>query len=79
VTARVYLLFDLVNAEGAQVARKLQEQAGVVAVDVLEGPPDIVIVAEAAGRQELADYVMKILGLLDGVIDNVRVLPVRGT
>jgi len=46
-------------------------------VDVLEGPPDLIAVIEASGRQKTAEYLMDIMGSVNGMTENLRVLPVR--
>jgi hypothetical protein len=77
MSARVYLLLDLVNIDSGQVARTLRSKPGVVTVDVLEGPPDMLVVIEALRRRKAADYLMGLLDSVDGMIENLRVLPVQ--
>jgi len=41
---RAYILLDIVGGKAEQVTEVLQESPGVVMVDALEGPPDVIIV-----------------------------------
>lgn len=41
---RVYTLLELADGKDKQVAQVLQGKPGVVVVDVLEGPPDVIMV-----------------------------------
>ena len=77
MSAKVYLLLDLVSADSEQVAQTLRSNPGVATVDVLEGPPDLLTVIEAPQRQKAAEYLMGLLDSVDGMIDNLRVLPVQ--
>jgi hypothetical protein len=77
MSAKVYLLLDLVNVDSEQVARTLRSKPGVVTVDVLEGPPDLLTVIEAPQRQKAAEYLMGLLDSVDGMIENLHVLPVQ--
>jgi hypothetical protein len=76
MSAKVYVLLDLAHVDGAQVAQILREKHGVTAVDVIEGPPDLLIVVQAPERQMAAEYLMDILESLDGMTENLHVFPV---
>jgi hypothetical protein len=76
MATRVYLLLELTNGNKANAANTLRGMPGISVVDILEGPPDLVIVIEAPARQEAVEYLMGILNAVDGVIEDVRVLPV---
>lgn len=77
MSAKVYVLLDLVHADSDRVARILRGKDGVAVVDWLEGPPDLLMVIEVAGRQKAAECLMDILDSIDGMTENLRVLPVR--
>jgi hypothetical protein len=77
MSAKVYVLLDLVHSNSLKVTRILREKPGVAVVDVLEGPPDIIMAIEAAERQKAAQYLMNALNSVDGMTENLRVLPVR--
>jgi hypothetical protein len=73
---RVYLLLNLAKIKPAKVANDLKGMPGITAVDMLEGPPDLLTVIEAPARQKAAEYLMGVMNMLDGVLDDIRVLPV---
>ncbi len=73
----VYVLLDIVHADASAAARRIREIPGVTAADVLEGPPDIHIIIQAADRKEAAGCLMRLLDLVDGITEDIKVLPVR--
>ena len=77
MSAKVYVLLDLVSGEGDRVARILRGKPGVATVDTLEGPPDVLVVIEAPERQMAAECLMRILDSVDSVTNDFRVLPVH--
>lgn len=74
---RVYILLDIVDGRAEQVAQVLRSSLGVVMADVLEGPPDVIIVMEVPERQRLAKLVIEVLTVVEAVTENVRLLPIR--
>ena len=77
MSAKVYLFLDLVSEDSEQVAQTLRSKPGVATVDVLEGPPDLLTVIEAPQRQKAAEYLLGLLDSVDGMIANLRVMPVQ--
>jgi hypothetical protein len=77
VSTRVYVLLDLVHTDITQVARLLRGKCGVTAVDVLEGPPDLLMVIEAPERQRAAEYLMDVLDSVGGMTEDLRVMPAQ--
>jgi hypothetical protein len=77
VSAKVYVLLDLVHADSVQLAQFLRGKRGVAEIDVLEGPPSIIMVVEAPERLKAGEYLVDILDSVDGLTENLRVLPVR--
>ena len=55
MNARVYILLDIVHGKSEYVIQALRGKPGVVMVDPLEGPPDVILVVEAPKRQKLAE------------------------
>jgi hypothetical protein len=47
-TFRAYVLLDIQRNKSQEVAKALRDKPGVVAVDIVEGPPDVVAVLEAS-------------------------------
>ena len=77
MSAKVYLLLDLVGGDRDRAARILREKPGVATVDTLEGPPDVLVLIEAPERQMAAECLMRILDSVDSMTSNFRVLPVH--
>ena len=74
---RVYILLDIVYGKAEQVAQVLQESPGVVMADAVEGPPEVIVVVEAAEREQLAKLTIQALASVETAIENVRLLPAR--
>ncbi len=74
---RAYILLDILNGKAEQVAQSLKRNKGVVSVDVLDGPPDIIMVLEASGRQKLAELTIQALASVESVTENMKPLPAQ--
>ena len=74
---RVYILLDIVGGKSEEVARSLLGKPSVVKVDLLEGPPDLIVICEAFKRQELAKLTIEALAKVEQMTENVCLLPVR--
>ena len=77
MSARVYILVSIVNENCDEVAQTLHHQTGVMAVDLLEGPPDLLMVLEAPDRDSLAQLTMKVIASIETEVEDMHVLPVR--
>jgi len=77
MSSKIYLLIDLVYKNGGQVCRGLCSKLGIMAVDVLEGHPDLLVCMEAPERQQAAKYLMDLLNSIDGMINDIQILPVQ--
>ncbi len=77
MSAKVYMLLDVVHADSVQLAQFLQAKPGVAEIDVLEGPPSIIMVVEAPEMLKAGEYLVDILDSVDGMTENLHVLPVR--
>ncbi len=75
--ARVYVLLDVVEGKSDEVAQALRGKPGVVIADMLEGPPDVVMVLEASERIELGELMMRAFDAVETMVDGVYLLPVR--
>ena len=75
--ARAYILLSTIKGQAEEAALIMQQNAGVVLVERIEGPPDIIGVVEALDRQELANAIMKVLSSIEAITDRVELLPVR--
>jgi hypothetical protein len=74
---RVYVLLQSLADHHSEVVKKLKKQAGVVTVDLVEGPPDIVLVIEAPDRQQLASVLMNALSSVQDVTEGLELFPTR--
>ncbi len=74
---RAYVFLHSQGDNRNKAARILERQAGVVAVDLVEGPPDIVFVIEAPDRRRLASVLMKAMASIQTMTDGLELLPVE--
>ena len=74
---RVYILLDIAYGKAEQVAQVLQASPGVVMADAVEGPPEVIVVVEAAEREQLAKLTAQALTSVGTAIEDVRLLPAR--
>ncbi len=72
---RAYVLLQSTGNSRDQVVRTLRRQRGVVAVDLVEGPPDVVVVMEASDRPELASLLMKAMTSVQQMTEGLQLLP----
>jgi hypothetical protein len=77
MSQRAYLLMDIVDGKHGEVVQSLGSKPGVTMVDMLEGPPDILVVVEAETRQELAELTVDALSSVEEYTDNLQLLPGR--
>ncbi len=76
--ARCYLLIDVAEGKTRQALMALRRQPGIVLADRVEGPPDIVMMAEAQDRQSLANQTVRAIASIEDLTNNIQLLPVRG-
>ena len=76
-TFRAYVLLDIQESKSKEVAKALRNKPGVVAVDIVEGPPDVVAVLEASERLKLTETTMHVLESVETLVDYVSLLPVQ--
>ena len=74
---RVYILLDIADGRAEQVAQVLRGNPGVVMVDVVEGPPDVVMMMEAPKREQLAKLAIKALISVETMTEKLCLLPTR--
>jgi len=65
---------DIVSGKSEQVIRNTLRMPGVVAVDYLENPHDVMIIVEALNRQKLAELIMPILATVENITEDLRLL-----
>ena len=74
MSARVYMLLDIVDRSCEYAVQMLRSKAEIILADRLEGYPNIIAVVEAADRQSLAEAIMPVLGCIDGITEDLRLL-----
>jgi len=74
MSARAYMLLDIVDRSCEYAVQMLRSRAEVILADRLEGYPNIIAIVEAADRQSLAEAVMPVLGCIDGITEDLRLL-----
>jgi len=74
MSARAYMLLDIVDRSCEHAVQMLRSRAVVILADRLEGYPNIIAVVEAADKQSLAEAIMPVLGCIDGITENLRLL-----
>ena len=77
MVARAYVLLDIVDGKSEQVAQALQGKPGVVIAELLEGPPDLIMVSEASDLQHLAKLTVQAITSVEAMIHGLRLLPVQ--
>ena len=74
MSARAYMLLDIVDRSCEYAVQMLRSRAEVILADRLEGYPNIIAMVEAADRQSLAAAVMPVLGCIDGITEYLSLL-----
>ena len=74
MSARAYMLLDIVDRNCEYAVQMLRSRAEVILADRLEGYPNVIAMVEAADRQSLAEAIMPVLGCIDGITENLRLL-----
>ena len=74
MSVRAYVLLDIVDGKSGYAVQMLQNMAGVVLTDWLEGSPDVIAIVEAPNRQRLTEAIMPIIGCVDGITEDLHLL-----
>jgi hypothetical protein len=74
MSARAYMLLDIIDRSCEYAVQMLRSRAEVILADRLEGYPNIIAIVEAADRQSLAEAIMPVLGCINGITENLRLL-----
>jgi len=65
------------DGKADQVAQTLRDKVGVKMVDVLEGPPNVIVMIQARDRQRLAELTNRALASVDNLTEGVQLLPTQ--
>ena len=74
MSVRAYMLLDIVDRECEYAVKMLRSRAEVILADRLEGYPNVITVVEAADRQSLAEAIIPVLGCINGITEDLRLL-----
>jgi len=74
MSARAYILLDIVEGKAEEALRILRCRPGVVTVDALEGSPDVIVLLEAKERPQLAEFLIHTLASIDDITADLRLL-----
>lgn len=75
-TLRAYLLLELNDESPESLQHEIRALPGVVAADVIDGPPDMVAIVEASTQSELVRRTIALASVADDHIVAIRCLPV---
>jgi cytochrome P450 len=75
--ARAYVLLRAVRGARRQLVQTLRQQPGVLTVDMVEGPMDVILVVGGPDRTRLARTLMKALASVDTLYDGLEMLPTQ--
>ena len=75
--ARAYVLLQIAEEKCEQVVLALRGKPGVVMADLVEGPPNVIMVVEASERQKLAELAIQALGSVETMTEEVWLLPAQ--
>jgi DNA-binding Lrp family transcriptional regulator len=71
VVVQAYILIQTEVGKARDVALAIRDVAGVVRVDAVTGPYDVVVLAEAAGVDQLGTMIVSKLQLVPGITRTV--------
>lgn len=74
---RAYVLLNVVDGKSERAVQTLRCNSGVVIADLLEGHTNIIVMVEAPDRQKLAEFLMPVIGSIDGITEDLHLLVSR--
>ena len=72
--SRAYLMLDIIEDKVPYALQALQSALRVVAVDRLEGHPNVLVIIEAEDRQQMADAMIPVLDSVERTAKDVHIL-----
>lgn len=75
MSSRAYVFIDAAEGKADKVARILRDRPGVLAADLLEDSPQVVMVVEAPERQKLAELTIRALTSVEPMTQGTQILP----
>jgi len=77
MSAKIYMLLDILEGKSASTIQHLRSTDGVVVADLLEGHPNVLLVIEAPDRQKLVELIMPVLSSIERVTEDLHLLMTR--
>ena len=77
MNAKVYVLLRVKEGKSEQVVQTLRSKAGVRLLDVLEGPPDVIMMVQARERRRLAELTVEALASVENITEGLQLLPAQ--
>ena len=77
MSERAYVLINAVEGKVPEILTMLNNSSGIVMVDHVDGPPDVIIIAEADNRLKLASLVNDALYSIKHMTDDIQCLPLN--
>lgn len=74
--SRVYVLINVKEGMVERVVEKLQKETGVLLADIIERPPDIIMVVQALNQERLTKLTIRALAPVENYIEGLQILPV---
>ena len=75
MNAKVYVLLRVKESKSEQAVKTLRGKAGVRLLDVLEGPPDVIMMVQARERRRLAELTVAALASVEDITEDLQLLP----
>lgn len=75
MNAKVYVLLRVKENKSEQAIQALQNKVGVRLLDMLEGPPDIIMMVQAPDRRRLAELTVAALASVEDITEDLQLLP----
>lgn len=69
------MLIEVADGHCRRVAQTLKRKPGVTILDVLEGPPDILVMVQSHNRQKLAELTVNALVSVEDLTGSIQLLP----
>lgn len=77
MTVRVYVLLGIITGACNEAAEILRGKPGVIAVELLEGSPEVLFIIESCSRRSLAQLTVSALASVESLTAGVQLLPTR--
>ena len=77
MSTRVYAFLEVMEGKSDQVVRVPSSKAGVRAINMLDGLPNVIMLIQACDRHQLAELTNQALASTETMTEGVQPLPTR--